>query len=196
MKQLLTLLTLLCFSINMMAQSSEYEKVLVSGVFKNAKAPTIVSDEGDSCKISFISNDGNDNTFERVSLKFTEKRSKRMNINGQSKLMKYDYTTDIYADTLVLCQETRKYKGKPDVRSHSYYVYGDCRFMRSYYYNDEGDIIKQDGFIKSYKGKIEITSDLYNYLKELMGDEIQYKVISDEIDGDLEKEVMINGLPF
>ena len=178
------------------AQNNINEKVVVSGVFENAKPPTIISDKGEPCEIFFISNDGDDNSVERIKLKFVDKRFKIMDVNGQRKKMNYEYTKDIYADTLVLCNETRKYNGKPDKNTEAYYVLGECRHMRSYYHNSEGDIIKKDGFVKNYKGKIEISKDLYKYLQEIMGDEIQYKVINEEIDGDLETEQLINGSPF
>ena len=196
MRKTILLFTLLLSAMNMMGQAVKFEKVIVSGIFENAVPPTIVTDKGEPCEIFFISTDGDDNNVERVILKFVNKHSKRMNINGQSKLMNYDYTTEIYADTLVLCHETRKYKRKPDVRSDSYYVYGDCTYRRSNYYNDKGEILEKDNFIKKYKGKVEISSDLYSYLKEAMEDDIKYKIISEEIDGDLETDVLIYGLPF
>lgn len=168
------------------AQDLMTDNIVATSTYKKA-VPDFNGISSDPCEILFISTDGDDNDIEKVRLVFNNTYNKDISVNNTVKEMKFDVIKQIDVAELEKCKEITEYGYIPDKTNYFYYVSGAAEISRSNYYNDEGEFVNKGKSIdKKDSYKIEITKDLYDYLSNILGDNVKHNSIVKTVYGDEE----------
>lgn len=141
-------------------------KVLARATFKHGMS------NGADVNIEFISTDGNDDDIECISVTYND--SLKHKING--KLGRQNISSTVEVDTLKTEYVTQKFDDGSINKYERYYIKGKGSFYKSRVLSDSGEILDSSmNLIKVPKGSLAISKEFYDYLKEILENEVQYK---------------------
>ncbi len=160
--------------------------IVATSTYKKA-VPDFNGVSSNPCEILFISTDGDNDDIEKVRLVFNNTYYEDVSVNNAIKEMKFDVIKQIDVAELEKCREITKYDYMPDKTYYAYYVSGAAEVSRSNYYNDNGEFVnKGKSSVKKDSYKMEITKDLYDYLLNLLGDNVKHNSVVKTFYGDEE----------
>ena len=126
-----------------------------------------------SCEIRFISTDGNDNDFEITRLANSVRYKGRVKGYKDPVECVYTYTTDV--KTLEVCN-MKNHEGTEHWKQ--YYAVGPGTVTRSRVKTPDGEWTGQVQKRNVSENRTEISKEMYDYLKELLENEVEYKTTS------------------
>ena len=145
---------------------SRNSKVLARAKFEHGMS------NGATVDIEFISTDGNDDDFEIISV--TNNTFLKPTIDG--KLGRRNLSSTVHVDTLKTEHVTQKFDDGSTNKYERYYIKGEGSFYKSRVLSDSGEILDSSmSFNKVPKGSLAISKEFYDYLKNIMGNDVQYK---------------------
>lgn len=171
--------------LNTVKAQQQEEKTVLSLQYNNATTSSYLTNNH-ACDINFISNDGNDENAERVMLHFWKEGASTKYRTEDDKVVdaKYNRSTQIYV-TKLISQITRSDDERNILLNERYFVEGPSVELSSPLVLPDGSIVGEVSREKNPDRKIVITKDLYNYLKEVMGDEVENVIQEGEMPEDM-----------
>ncbi len=149
------------------AQAPQEKNVLEVPVDTRGIEP---SNRNDYCAVRFISNDGNDENVEVVRLVYSSPYRGRL--KGYEGRVECKYTNTLDVNTLELRNVTNK---SGTETWQEYYAWGPAKITRSMVKLPDGTWTGKAEIRRVDELKVQISNEVYDYLKEIMGNGAEYK---------------------
>ncbi len=136
---------------------------------------------GTDSKLLLFSTDDNSDDFEKAVLDYTKKMKTRKNIKGEMREVIHEEQNIFTVKALKVVNVSKKMSNGTVDHYKEYYADGNLNILRLYRGLDNPAPLEVK-FLKRGDSEVEITDLLYNDLKKILGDNIEYTETSKETD--------------
>lgn len=154
----------------MVGQAQSQPEKIVHMVTLNDRKSINPSSQNSKCEILFLSNDGNDDNIEIVRLSSVSPF--KGVLKGYEGRVECNYTTQTDVNVLEIRNKKREADG---VIYQEYYALGPGKVIRSMVKLPNGEWTGKVNTRHIEKVETHISKEVYEYLKSIMGDDVDYK---------------------
>lgn len=145
-------------------------------------------------RVLFIDTDGDRTNIEKITFEFTELLKYKEKINNVETPVIQTFTNAIELDSVFVKHVTEVFDYEPDRQSVRYYISGPCTSIWSNSRTadvpyEQSKLVRRGHTVKSDKETIGVTQRVFDYLKEILGNQMPIREWHVTEDGDLNYDI-------